>query len=117
MKRLRSLLAPALWFASACTMAAGPVKSEDQAIQLVVAAVHRFELTTLSDECWLMGVTEQPARFDFAIKERHTPTCGGDPATQPRLFTVRVRKRDGQMTGDVYGGTVFRPLNRKLTRP
>lgn len=114
MKIWRLLGALALSFAAACASAGTAVKSEAEAIQRVVGAIRTFELTTLSDQCWLMGVTERPARFDFEIRERHTPECGGDPLTKPRLFTVRIRKHDGRMTSDVYDSTTFRPLDRKL---
>lgn len=117
MKWLRGLLPLPLILAFPFAGAAGAVKTEDEAIKRVVAAVHKFELTTLSDECWLMGVTEQRARYEFVIRELHTPACGGDPATGPRLFTVFLRKSDGRMTSDVYDGVYYRPLNRKLRRP
>lgn len=115
MKPKRSLPALALLGAMSCAAAAaaGPVKSQEEAVRLVIAAVHRFKLTTLRDGCWLMDVTEKPAYFDLDIREVHTPGCGGEPAVEPRLFTVRVNKRHGSMTSDVYDGVYYRPLNHK----
>ncbi len=115
MKVLRHL--PALLLFLSASAIARPAITEAEAIRRVVGAIHQFELTTLRDECWLMGVTEQAARFEISVRERHTPTCGGDPATGPRLFTVFIRKRDGRMTSDVYDGVYYRRLNRKLSRP
>lgn len=100
MKRLCSLLLLVLWCASACARAAGLVKNEDEAIRLVVDAVHRFELTTLSDECWLMGVTERPSRFEFAIKERHTPACGGDPKSEHQAAALHGAGQEARRPAD-----------------
>jgi hypothetical protein len=115
MKVLRHL--PGLLLLLSAAAIARPAITEGEAIRRVVGAVHRFELTTLRDGCWEMDVTEQAARFELTVRERHTPACGGDPATGPRLFTVFVSKRDGRMTSDVYDGVSYRPLNRRLKRP
>jgi hypothetical protein len=117
MKRLRGLPAPALILVLPFANAASAVKTEDEAIRRVVAAVHKFKLTTLSDGCWVMSVTEERTRFELVIREDHKPKCGGDPLTGPRLFTVFVRKRDGRMTTDAYDGEDYQPLKRKLRRP
>jgi hypothetical protein len=47
------------------------------------------------------------------VHERHTAACGGTPETGPRLFNVRVRKRDGQLTSDVYDGVSFQPVDHQ----
>jgi hypothetical protein len=91
----------------------GQVKTEDDAIKLATQAIHKFHLTTLKDECGAVDVNEQPAYFEVVVRERHTQSCGGSLETGPRLFTVRVRKRDGQLTSDVYDGTSYKPLNHQ----
>lgn len=91
----------------------GEVKTEDEAIQLATDAIHKFHLTTLKDECGLIDVIEKPLYFEIVVHERHTPGCGGSPETGPRLFNVRVRKRDGRLTSDVYDGTSFKLVNHK----
>lgn len=42
----------------------------------------------------VIDVIEKPSYFELVVHERHTPACGGTPETGPRLFNVRVRKRD-----------------------
>jgi len=92
----------------------GQVKTEDGAVKLATDAIHKFHLTTLEDECGLIDVLEKPAYFEIVVRERHTPDCGGSLETAPRLFNVRVRKRDGRLTSDVYDGVSYKPVDRKL---
>lgn len=91
----------------------GQVNTEDDAIKLATDAIHKFHLTTLKDECGTIDVNEKPAYFELVVRERHTQNCRGSRETGPRLFTVRVRKRDGQLTSDVYDGTSYKPLDHQ----
>lgn len=93
---------------------AGPVTTEAQATKLALDAIHKYHLTTLRDECGVADVSEHKAYFDVDVREVHSPACGGAPETEPRLFTVRVRKRDGGLTSDVYDGATYQPVNRPL---
>lgn len=104
---------PALLLLASTAAFSAPVKSEDEAIKLATAAIHKFHLTTLKDECGLVDVVEKPTYFDIVVRERHTPHCGGTPETGPRLFSVRVRKHDGWLTSDVYDGTSYRPVDHQ----
>ena len=104
----------ALLFLVSTSAFSGQVKTEDEAIKSATDAIHTFHLTTLKDECALINVIEKPSYFDIVVHERHTPSCGGSPETAPRLFNVRVRKRDGLLTSDVYDGVNFKPVDRKL---
>lgn len=111
MRRFPSLFAlSVLALASAFS---AQVKIEDEAIRLAIDAIHKFHLTALGDECGLIDVIEKPSYFELVVHERHTPACGGTPETGPRLFNVRARKRDGQLTSDVYDGVSFRPVNHE----
>lgn len=105
----------ALYLLVSASAFAGQVKTDDEAFKLAIAAVHKYQLTTLDDDCVLVDTIEKLSYFDINLRERHTPSCGGDPETGPRLFNVRVRKRDGKMTSDAYDGTTFKPIDRKLT--
>jgi hypothetical protein len=68
----------------------------------------------LADECISYQFDGSSSREDFLVdvRENHgKPKCGGDPNTSPRLFTVRVSKRTGDMSTDAnspFGE--FRPL-------
>ncbi len=105
-------LSALLFLASASTFA-GQVKTETEAIKLATGAIHKYHLTTLKDECGAIDVIDQSTYFELVVRERHTRDCGGTPETGPRLFNVRVNKRDGRLTTDAYDGTNFRPLDHK----
>lgn len=91
----------------------GQVKTRDEAIKLATDAIHKFDLTTVKDECGSIAVVEKPSYFELVVRERHTPHCGGAPDTGPRLFNMRVKKQDGKVTSDVYDGTSFKPVDHK----
>jgi hypothetical protein len=114
MRRFHYLFALSV-LASASAFSA-QVKNEDEAIRLAIDAIHKFHLTALSDECGLIDVIEKPSYFELVVHERHTPACGGTPETGPRLFNVRVRKRDGQLTSDVYDGVTFQLVDHRSGR-
>lgn len=98
------LLVPALTFA-------GQVKTKAHATALVISAIHKFRLATVRDDCAVIDVIETRPYFEFIVRERHTSECGGTKETGPRLFNVRVSKRDGQLTSDVYDGVSYRPVD------
>jgi hypothetical protein len=89
------------------------VETEDAAIKLALTAVHRYQLTPLTDESILLEVTESPTEFDVLMRERHSQRCGGDPETGPRLFNILVRKRDGRLSSDAYDMTTYQRVDRK----
>ncbi|WP_332851919.1 hypothetical protein [Duganella sp. S19_KUP01_CR8] len=109
MKLFRCL--PALLFLASTLALAGQIKTKDEAIKLAIDAIHKYHLTTLNDECGLADIIEKPLYFEIVGRERHTKNCGGTPETGPRLFNVRVRKHDGQLTSDVYDGTNYKLVN------
>jgi hypothetical protein len=107
---------PALLIPVSISAYAGQVKTEHEAIKLATDAIHKFHLTTLRDECGLVDVDDKSSYFAIVVRERHTPSCGGSLDTGPRLFTVRVRKRDGRLTSDVYDGTTYKLVDHEPTR-
>jgi hypothetical protein len=104
----------ALFFLTTTSAWSEPVTSEGTAIRLAADAIHKFHLTTLKDECGRLDVIEKPAYFDIVLRERHTQSCGGTTETAPRLFSVRVSKRDGRLTSDAYDGVNYKPVDRTL---
>lgn len=89
----------------------GQIKTKDEAIKLATYAIHKFRLTTIKDECGVIDVVEKPSYFEMIVRERHTQNCGGMQETGPRLFNMRIRKHDGQLTSDVYDGTTYQPVD------
>ena len=112
---LRRLAAVAL-IAAAQACAAAPVQTPREAVQRAAAAIDRHQLTSLRLACLSLIASDAKGFFDVDVRERHTPACGGDPLTGPRLFTVRIRKRDGRMTSDVCDGVYYRPLKHKPSK-
>lgn len=112
MKTFRYL--PALLLSASTLAYPAQIKTKDEAVTVAAAAIRKFQLTTLKDDCGLIDVFEQASFFEIVVRERHTPDCGGTAETGPRLFNIRVRKRDGRLTSDVYDGTNYKPVDHKL---
>lgn len=114
MKTFRYVAALLMLTSLSASALSTPVRTQDEAIKLTQDAIHKLDLTPLSDECRSIEATETRHYFELVVREKHTPTCGGDPDTGPRLFNVRVRKRDRQLTSDAYDGVRYRLLNHHL---
>lgn len=112
MKPFHSLFA--LLFLVSTSALSAPVRTEDDAIRRATDAIHKFHLTTLKGECGVVDVIEKPRYFEIVVRERHSETCGGAQETAPRLFNVRVRKRDGRLTSDVYDRINYKQVDRTL---
>lgn len=91
----------------------GPVKTVEQATTLAIGAIRKFQLTALRADCGVIDAVERETFYEFIVRERHLQNCGGTSETGPRLFSVRVRKRDGRLTSDVYDGVSFQPVDHK----
>lgn len=113
MKTCRYMLLGLLLFISVPSFA-GQVKTEDDAIKLTIQAIHKYQLTSLKDECFSTEVDDMKSYFDVTVREVHNKVCGGEPEVEPRMFNVRVRKRDGRMTSDVYDAVTYQRLTHKL---
>lgn len=107
-------MSPAVLLLASALAFAGQIKNKDEAVKLAIDAIHKYHLTALSDECGMADVIEKPSYFEIVVRERHTKNCGGTPETGPRLFNVRVRKYDGQLTSDVYDGINHKPIDHQL---
>jgi len=103
----------ALCFLLSTSAFSAQVTSDTEATRLAIDAMHEYKLTTLNDDCVLVAAAEKPAYFEITMRELHSKSCGGDPETGPRLFNIRVRKRDGRLTSDAYDGTTYQRVNRK----
>ncbi|GAB2881718.1 hypothetical protein GCM10027277_58450 [Pseudoduganella ginsengisoli] len=111
MKSLHRL--PVLFIFASTAAFSGQVKTKDEAIVLAVEAIQKFHLTKLKDDCGSIAAVEKSSYFEIVVRERHTRLCGGTPDTGPRLFSVRVDKRDGRLTSDVYDGVNYRPVDHQ----
>lgn len=78
-------------------------KDADGAILAVSEAVSANKLTTLAPECvgYDIDQTSDASAYVIQVREVHdNARCGGDPATSPRLFTVKVNRATGALETD-----------------
>lgn len=94
---------------------AARVNTEEDAIKLTLQAIHKYQLTTLKDECFSTQVDDMKFYFDITVREVHNPACGGAPEVEPRMFNVRVRKRDGRLSSDAYDAVTYQRIDHKRT--
>jgi hypothetical protein len=106
--RVLRLWAVLLALATTATACAAGVKTEADAARLAGQAVLHYKLTSLKEECFKLDLSQTKAYYYVGVREVHNAECGGASEIEPKLFTMRVRKRDGQITSDVYDGVTFR---------
>lgn len=101
MRHLHHLLVPlALASTAGLAFADGPdhCPKADAAIKLLVAKTTAARLYLWAKEGCLVYDTERcgrDGRVEIAIHENHKPSCGGDPATAPRVDGYRIDTRTG----------------------
>jgi hypothetical protein len=79
----------------------------------VSKAIRKYRLTARADECLAYGFDDKSDADAYLVEVRENhrrASCGGDPQTSPRLFTVRVAKTTGEMSSDAKSPGEFRPL-------
>ena len=81
-----------------------PVLNEAEqakATNLARAAIDKYKLTSLPQECLsFMPAEEDAAHYSVEVLENHTPACGGDPNTAPRVVTLLIDKTTGAVQKD-----------------
>ena len=90
-----------LAFAAAFVAMAAPamaVDTDDQLVDRVRRAVIRYHLSDMSDcKNYRIIRNVHPRVDEVDVFERHDAKCGGDPGTQPRLFSFIVDRQTGRM--------------------
>jgi hypothetical protein len=114
-----------------CPIAQRAIRSIQDAKALAIEAVSVYKLSPIPLKCveyQAIDASEKSTKNDnnggpywIIFHERHNTSCGGDPNTGPRLFTIKVTK-DGRMSTDAYGKDIasgrFRPLKcQKSQKP
>jgi hypothetical protein len=99
---------------SAASGANAPALSEaeqDKAIDLARTAVQQYKLTSLPLDCLSFLAAREDATHDSVeVLENHTPACGGDPNTAPRVVTLLIDKRTGALQKDDPATGEYVPL-------
>ncbi|MHA6909312.1 hypothetical protein ACQUJS_12920 [Ralstonia pseudosolanacearum] len=105
--------APAPASAPAAPASAPAVSDADQAkaVDRAVAAIRQYKLTSLSPDCLSFIVDQEDATHDSVeVLENHTPACGGDPNTAPRVVTLLIDRNTGALQSDKDSPGEFAPL-------
>lgn len=86
----------------ACSAAmAKPVKTADQAMDLVMKSVEKNWLLDIPKACvFLVENGSTDLYWGIDVRENHTESCGGDPDTAPRLMSYQVNKHTGKLCTD-----------------
>lgn len=75
-----------------------PARADEQRLRDAIA---RHRLSSLPNECLTLERSEKSVAYQtFDVRERHGGTCGGDPGTAPRLFSMRVDNATGAISTD-----------------
>lgn len=100
--------------APAAPTANAPALSEAEqakATDIARAAIAKYKLTSLSPECLSFLADQQDdTHYSVEVLENHTPTCGGDPNTAPRVVTLLIDKNTGALQKDDPASGDYVPL-------
>jgi hypothetical protein len=78
---------------------ARPVVTKAAAVSRVEGWLGRNPVTSVPVKCLAFEVQAHPPRtFVVTVREHHSPECGGDPETEPRVGTFEVDKSSGRVT-------------------
>jgi len=90
-----------------CPLAQHAIHSRSEAEALAANAASIYKLSPIPLQCVVYESYDDGEKngkkgpYAVLFRERHTPECGGDPNTEPRLFTILVTSK-GKMTTDAY---------------
>lgn len=98
---------------SSVAQAKSPREVEDETVLAVSKSVRTAHLTELADACLAYHFRPNPSGSVYVVdvmeNHRHSE-CGGDPQSQPRLFTIEVDARTQQMSTDKGSPGKFHPI-------
>lgn len=80
--------------AANCPLPNKAAHNEEQAVEIAKLAMQSYRLTSLAPQCVQFFVEESSQRkgeFVVDAREAHNAKCGGDPATSPRIFSLRIQ--------------------------
>ncbi|MCC8393620.1 hypothetical protein LJ656_13580 [Paraburkholderia sp. MMS20-SJTR3] len=86
------------------------ISTVDAAADKAAEVTRMCRLSTNQTKCLLFDVSDHKSYFMVGVHEKHSPECGGDPASAPALFFMKIRKRDGAVLTNQKDGEHFRPL-------
>ena len=90
-----------------------PAATEDETLLAVSKGLRSHRLLARPDQCYAYRFDPAPGQPAAVVdvQENHGHVeCGGDPQTQPHLFTVRMDKTTHALSADVRSPGIFEPL-------
>ncbi len=70
---------------------------------LIHQTIEKFKLSSRKRECTTVSIWGNDTQtLTVEVRENHTPECGGDPETSPRLFTLEINKNTGKAYSDRF---------------
>ena len=89
----------------ACLVNAAPVKSENEAVKLVIKSVIKHNFYGVKNEndlkCFRFYIDETAEEFEIDVRSNNEK-CGGEPNVEPRLFSYIVNKETGKLLTDSF---------------
>ena len=86
---------------------------EDQVLVSVSKALRQAHLLSRPDQCYAYRFDPAPGQTAYSVdvRENHSHReCGGDPQTQPHLFSVHVDKTSRALSEDAKSPGTFQPM-------
>lgn len=96
-----------LFFSLLCAglVNAAPVKSENEAVRLVIKSLIKHNIYGVKNEnvleCLRFYIDETDEEFGIDVRSNNEK-CGGDPNVEPRLFSYIVNKKTGKLLTDSF---------------
>jgi len=97
------------WAHEVCPLAPARVRTQDEAVARAARAIEAYRIGKLRPECMALAANRQKTGYLVDVREIHNETCGGDPMTEPRAFSIDVAW-NGKMKSDVYDHLNYLPL-------
>jgi hypothetical protein len=72
----------------------------DAWIDTLLAVIAQQRLTTLASECLSFAADLDSTLVSYTVREKHSTSCGGDPETAPRLFSIAIDTMTGAVSSD-----------------
>jgi hypothetical protein len=87
--------------ATTATPGAGTTTATADAwIDTLLAVIAQQRMTTLTAECLSFEADPDSMPLSYAVREKHSTACGGDPETAPRLFSIAIDTMTGAVSSD-----------------
>lgn len=103
--KLKALLLCSLLFSA--TIALAHPLSSDEAVAYLMSVLEQDKVYTACFFVWVDGKTQRT--IEVSLHEVHNASCGGDPATAPRLDSFKIDRRTRKLEWYDIAEDSYRP--------